>query len=64
MGHTDASLALEIYSKVMERRPDTGERMDALVRGGEWARMGTNGDQGIVPVATAANEKDPFPGLS
>ena len=25
MGHTDASLALEIYSKVMERKRDTGE---------------------------------------
>jgi integrase len=33
MGHTDASLALEINSKVMERKRDTGERMDALVRG-------------------------------
>jgi integrase len=32
MGHTDASLALEIYSKVMERKRDSGERMDALLR--------------------------------
>ncbi|MFL5960130.1 MAG: tyrosine-type recombinase/integrase [Gaiellaceae bacterium] len=36
MGHTDASLALEVYSKVMERKRDTGERMDALVRGADW----------------------------
>ena len=36
MGHTDASLALEIYSKVMDRKRDTGERMDALVRGADW----------------------------
>jgi hypothetical protein len=40
MGHTDAALALEIYTKVMERKRDTGARMDALLRG---ARMGTNG---------------------
>jgi integrase len=32
IGHRDASLALEIYTKVMERERDTGARMDALVR--------------------------------
>jgi hypothetical protein len=42
MGHTDASLALEIYTKVMERKRDTGVRMDALVRGADWAQTGTN----------------------
>jgi integrase len=42
MGHTDASLALEIYSKVMDRKRDTGARMDALVRGTEWALTGTS----------------------
>lgn len=36
MGHTDASLALEVYSKVMERKRDTGVRMDALIRGADW----------------------------
>jgi integrase len=36
MGHTEASLALEVYSKVMERKRDTGERMDALLRGADW----------------------------
>ena len=41
MGHTDASLALEVYSKVMERKRHTGERMDALVRGADWAQTGT-----------------------
>ena len=30
MGHESAVLALEVYSKVMERKRDTGERMDAL----------------------------------
>jgi hypothetical protein len=32
MGHTDASLALEIYSKVMERKRDTGARMERAER--------------------------------
>jgi integrase len=36
MGHTDPALALEIYTKVMERKRDVGERMDALVRGAQW----------------------------
>lgn len=53
MGHESAALALEVYSKVMERKRDTGERMDALVRGADWARMGTNGanDDGALAVA-------------
>jgi integrase len=42
MGHESAALALEVYSKVMERKRDTGERMDALVRGADWAQTGTN----------------------
>ncbi len=46
MGHESAALALEVYSKVMERKRDTGQRMDALVRGADWAQMGTNGANG------------------
>jgi hypothetical protein len=42
MGHTSAALALEVYAKKMERQRDTGERMDALVRGADWAQRGTN----------------------
>jgi integrase len=42
MGHTDPALALEVYAKVMERKRDTGERMDALVRGADWAATGSN----------------------
>jgi len=38
MGHESAALALEVYSKVMGRKRDTGERMAALVRGAEWAQ--------------------------
>lgn len=40
MGHSSAALALELYSKVMERKRDTGERMDALLRGADWAEAG------------------------
>jgi integrase len=35
MGHESAALALEVYSKVMERKRDTAQRMDALVRGAD-----------------------------
>lgn len=56
MGHTDASLALEVYSKVMERKRDTGERMDALVRGADWAQTGTNGELEVEALSVAATE--------
>jgi integrase len=42
MGHTSAALALEVYSKVMDRKRDTGVRMDALLQAADWARMGTS----------------------
>jgi hypothetical protein len=42
MGHTSSALALEVYAKKMERQRDTGARMDALVRGADWAPMGTS----------------------
>ena len=43
MGHTSSALALEVYAHKMERQRETGARMDALIRGAEWAQMGTNG---------------------
>ena len=63
MGHSDPALALEIYTKVMERKRDTGARMDALVRGADWARMGTNGVQRVEPVSTLATENPASAGL-
>jgi hypothetical protein len=42
MGHTSSALALEVYTKTMQRKRDTGERLDALLRGADWAQMGTN----------------------
>jgi integrase len=63
MGHTDPALALAVYTKVMERKRDTGARLDALVRGADWALMGTTSPQGGSPVAVPANEKALLPGL-
>jgi hypothetical protein len=48
----------------MERKRDTGERMDALLRGAEWAAMGRNGTDEIDPMPTAATEKPLFPAAS
>ena len=42
MGHKSAALALEVYARKMDRQRDTGERMDALVRGADWAQTGTS----------------------
>lgn len=64
MGHTDASLALEIYTKVMERKRDTGERMDALVRGADWAETGRNAVPGAEALSAAATENPAGAGLS
>jgi hypothetical protein len=43
MGHTSSALALEVYARKMARSRDTGERLDALLRGADWAQVGTNG---------------------
>jgi integrase len=56
MGHANAALALEVYSKVMERKRDTGARMDALLRGADWAPMGTNGDSRADVLAAMTTE--------
>jgi integrase len=43
LGHSDPKLALRIYTKVIgdRRRRGRGERLVAVVRGVEWAPMGT-----------------------
>jgi integrase len=43
MGHTSSALALEVYARKMARNRDTGARMDALIRGADWAQVGTGG---------------------
>jgi hypothetical protein len=42
MGHTSSALALEVYARKMERSRDTGAKMDALVKGADWALLGTS----------------------
>jgi hypothetical protein len=62
LGHTDASLALEVYAKEMERKRDTGERMDALLRGVDYQGLpGTSASEAIDPASTLAT-KNPVSG--
>ena len=56
MGHTSASLALEIYSQVMTLKRDTGERMDALLQGAGRAQMGTSVTEDAEPLTVVATE--------
>ena len=43
LGHTSAALSLEVYSKVVAgATTGLGEGMARLVRGADWAQMGTN----------------------
>jgi len=48
----------------MERKRDTGERMDALLRGADWAEMGRSSDQALDPMPTAATKNPAGAGLS
>ena len=43
LGHADPRVTLGIYAHVLRRRGDTGARMDALVRGADWAGSGREG---------------------
>jgi hypothetical protein len=50
-------MALEVYAKVMDRKRETGARMDELVRGADWAQLGTNATQELERVAKLENEE-------
>jgi integrase len=63
MGHTSADLALEVYARKMERKRDTGERMDALIRGADWAPTGTNAEPVSLSVAKSGNKNLAVAGL-
>jgi integrase len=58
LGHTSAALSLEVYSRVVVgSTKGLGESMARLIRGPEWAQMGTNGaeaDQDVAEADTAA----------
>jgi integrase len=64
MGHTSSALALEVYTKVMERKRDTGARMDALIQGADWAQMGTNGAESENPLSSPETQNPAEAGLS
>jgi integrase len=64
MGHTSSALALEVYARKMDRDRATGARMDALIRGADWAQVGTKGTARVDAVALAENEKPLFPAAS
>jgi len=53
-------VALEVYARKMERKRDTGQRMDALIRGADWTRAGTNDECESEAVAASENEKAAF----
>lgn len=55
MGHSSSSLALEVYARKMERERDTGARMDALLRGADWAQTGTSSVSEPLPVLVEDN---------
>ena len=56
LGHTSASLSLEVYGKVVAgATTGLGESMARLVRGPHWALLGTNDDDAASIVAETAN---------
>jgi integrase len=61
MGHASSALALEVYARKMERGRDTGERMDALLRGAEWAQTGTNGPASLEALSDEKTESEAKP---
>jgi hypothetical protein len=50
LGHSNPRVTLSIYTHVLERKRDHGKRLDALVRGTDWAPMGTSEDSMTEPV--------------
>ncbi len=43
MGHADARMTLGVYTHVGNRRKAGNARLDTLIGGADWARMGTSG---------------------
>jgi hypothetical protein len=53
----------EVYSKMMSRERDTGVRLDALVRGAEWAPMGTNDADAMLSEESVEQAKELHPAI-
>jgi len=63
MGHTSSQLALEVYAKVMQRARETGERVDALVRGPVLAPIGTGSSDEVEASSSLQTETPPERGF-
>jgi integrase len=57
IGHRSARFTLDVYTDVGRRRLGANERLDALIRGEQWAPMGTNGETGKEENGNAADAK-------
>jgi integrase len=51
LGHADPKVTLSIYTHVLGRKPDHGKRLDALVRGADWAPLGTSDEISVAATA-------------
>jgi hypothetical protein len=47
----------------MERKRDTGARMDALIQGAQWAETGTNDAEVEIPLAVSETRNPAEAGL-
>ena len=48
---------LEVYARKVERKRDTGERMDALIRGADWAQTSTSDDPTVAARCRCGKQK-------
>jgi integrase len=58
MGHESSTLALEVYARVMDRKRETGARMDELVRGPVFdSPIGTSAETPAMVFSSRATKK-------
>ncbi len=53
-GHRNPDVTLSIYAAVIERKRDSGARMDALIKGADWAEKAS--DWALTGTGQAADE--------
>jgi hypothetical protein len=51
MRHKSAKLALEVYAQKMNRKRESGARVDELIKGADWADRGRNSEE-VLPLFT------------
>jgi hypothetical protein len=61
VGHSDPKVTSAIYAQVMFRGDGERDRLESLVKGSDWARMGTNPDLSLdeEPPASASESENP-----